>query len=80
MPYREDHKITVLLGKINYRKNTRNGNPVADFVTDGGTFRSSSDSAFMYGVENDHPVGKTVELTLTKAGRVKELRVLESQK
>ena len=72
----KDTQTTTYLHRIERLRHSVNGNPRARFHTSDGVFTSSSDAAFMYGVENDRPVGKRVTLTLTRAGRVRDLKLV----
>lgn len=68
--------VVANLYRIERLDNSYYGNPRADFHTDKGTFRSVTDAGFMYGAWNGRPEGKTVELTVTDAGRVYDMRIL----
>ena len=60
-------------------KNSVNGNPRFDLATSDGVFTTQSDAAISYEIENmvhriDSPEGLTVEMYLTKSGRVWDIK------
>ena len=59
--------------------NSVNGNPrFRIHFTDGSSAVSQSDAAFCYGLENRENFGVDVVVTFTKAGRVADLRTVQS--
>lgn len=68
----------VTVYRLDRMPNSVNGNPRYRLTTDAGEYITSSDHAFVYGIENgfrprNHWEGRKAWITLTRAGRVSDL-------
>lgn len=72
--------VPAVIYSVEYGNVSYWGNPSLVMHTSRGTYKTSSDVSFVYGVSRlDTYNGKKVELTLTPAGRVTNIRVLKDK-
>ena len=73
------NKLVVKVYSIESGNLSYYGNPSKILYTSEGTFKTQSNAGFVYGMSyNDRYEGAKVELSLTPAGRVTNLRRLKS--
>lgn len=78
MSRNDRHTLTVLVFKTEAGNLSYYGNPSRIIHTSRGTFKTMANAGFVYGFENDGGFeGHKVELTLTPAGRVTNMRKLK---
>lgn len=70
--------VSVIVYRLERLNNSVNGNPRYRIITDEGMFITSSDYGFVYGIEDGWRGRncRTAVLTLTRAGRVQDLKYI----
>lgn len=72
------NKVVVLVYSVESGNLSYYGNPSKIIHTSRGTYKTQTNAGFVYGMgHNENYRGKKVELTVTDAGRVYNMRILK---
>lgn len=74
---RKTSTLAVMIHETTFASTSYLGNPSYDLRTSMGTFRTISNGSIGYKLNNGSHEGDKVELTLTPAGRVIDIRILK---